>query len=303
MADPACSAVSIAHDEPLQATASIVRSWLLVEHPGAWGPDALNQSGLPAEVVAGLAERSRKHGFRVLLLRRPERPSDGSRHCFVAHSGRGSRWIREGVVENLEELLDLDFSPLGDGEPVGFGAVRAAPLYLVCTNGRHDQCCATRGRPLAQAMDRVYRDRAWESSHVGGCRFAGNLVCFPHGLYFGEVEAGDGPRIAADYERGLIDLDHYRGRPSYDTLVQAAECFVRRAEGLRQVDDLVLERRDALGDREVSVQFAARSGIRYRARVRATPAPLARRLTCHATGPQHPPVYDLLDLQAVAAAS
>jgi len=28
----------------------------------------------------------------------------------------------------------------------------SGPIYLVCTNGRHDRCCATYGRPLAQEL-------------------------------------------------------------------------------------------------------------------------------------------------------
>ncbi|HET7720552.1 MAG TPA: hypothetical protein VFK43_11330, partial [Acidimicrobiales bacterium] len=145
MADPVCSAISLAWGEALHATASIVRNWLLVEHPGAWGPVALTESGLPAHLSAGLAALSAEHGIRVLLVRRPERPEDSSRHCFVAHTGRHGRWIEERVVDDLDELLAVDFSPMGHGERVGFGALRAQPLYLVCTNGRHDQCCANLG--------------------------------------------------------------------------------------------------------------------------------------------------------------
>ena len=79
MADPVCSAVSLARAESLHATASLVRNWVLVEHPGAWGPTALSQTGLPAHVSDGLAALSRQHGFRVLLVRCPVRPRDGSR--------------------------------------------------------------------------------------------------------------------------------------------------------------------------------------------------------------------------------
>ena len=38
------------------------------------------------------------------------------------------------------------------GERPGFGEEVAEPVYLVCTNGRHDRCCATYGRPLALAL-------------------------------------------------------------------------------------------------------------------------------------------------------
>jgi len=60
-----CSAVSLALAEPLQATASLVRNWVLVEHPGAWGPVALHESGLAPEISSGLASLSRRSAARV----------------------------------------------------------------------------------------------------------------------------------------------------------------------------------------------------------------------------------------------
>ena len=56
------------------------------------------------------------------------------------------------------------------------------PLVLVCTNGRHDPCCATFGRPLARVLrEGAQRDDVWECSHIGGDRFAANIVILPEG--------------------------------------------------------------------------------------------------------------------------
>ena len=286
----------MAHHEPLQATASIVRNWLLIEHPGAWGPDALTESGFPAGVAAGLAERSRRHGFRTLLLRRPERPSDGSRQCFVAHSGREKRWIEEAVLKDVEDVLDLDFGPLAEGEPVGLGTMRAAPLYLVCTNGRHDPCCANLGRPVARALHGRADGAVWESSHYGGDRFAGNLVCLPHGMYFGRLSPTDAVRVVDAYEAGIVDLDHYRGRSGEPFAAQAAEHFLRRQEALLGVDDLVVSgyRRQAEG--VVEVRFTGPGGRAYDVRVQVQPAADARLLSCGAGTEGRPPTYALVDV-------
>ena len=298
MADPVCSAVSLARDEPLQATASMVRSWLLVEHPGAWGPAALTESGLPTHVSEGLAALSRAHGFRVLLLRRAVRPTDSSRRCFVAHSGRHWRWIEERVVRDLDELLDADFSPLQEGRPVGFGSPRKAPLYLVCTNGRHDPCCANLGRPVSRALQRRADGAAWESSHFGGDRFAGNLVVLPHGLYFGRLSPEDAERVVDAYERGAVDLDNYRGRAGEPFAAQAAEFFVRRQEGLLGVDDLLVTEIRRQGRGLVQVRFDAPGGRHFEVRVQIRLADEARPLSCNATGPQRPPTYVLVEMNA-----
>lgn len=297
MAEPVCSAISLAHDEPLRATASLVRNWVLVEHPGAWGPTALRQSGLPEHVSAGLAARAKEHGFRVLLLRRPERPSGPSRRCFVAHSGRRARWIEERVVGDVEQLLEVDFSPMRDGRPVGFGPLRSAPLYLVCTNGRHDPCCASLGRPVARALHDRSDGSVWECSHFGGDRFAGNMVCLPHGLYFGRLGPAEGVRVAERYEQGTVDLEHYRGRAGEPFAAQAAEHFVRRDHGLLGVDDLLVTRHQPLGGGTVDIGLAGPAGRTFAVTVAVRATTDARPLSCGSVGEERPPTYALVDLR------
>ena len=293
-----CSAVSLARAESLHATASLVRNWVLVEHPGAWGPAALAQSGLPAHVSDALAVLGRQHGFRVLLVRRPVRPRDGSRHCFIAHSGRHWRWIEERKVPAVEDLLSVDFSPLREGRPVGFGTPRRAPLYLVCTNGRHDPCCANLGRPVARALHARADGAVWESSHYGGDRFAGNLVCLPHGLYFGRLSPDDANRVVDGYERGLVELENYRGRAGEPFAAQAAEFFLRRQEQVLGVDDLLVTEVRRLGQGVVGVRFDASGGRAYDVRVRIEPAAEARPLSCGAATEERPPTYALVAVNA-----
>ena len=274
----------------------MVRSWLLIEHPGAWGPAALRESGLPAHLSDGLAAVSRQHGFRVLLVRRPVRPTDRSRHVFVAHTGRHWRWIEERVVTNLDDLLEVDFSPLPEGRPLGFGTPRRAPLYLVCTNGRHDPCCANLGRPVARALHArdVEDGSVWESSHYGGDRFAGNLVCLPHGLYFGRLSPDDAIRVVDAYEQGAVDLDNYRGRAGEPFAAQAAEYFLRRQEDILGVDDLLVAEIRRQGKGAVQVRFDGPQGRAYEVLVQVRLAEEPRPLSCNAATEERPRTYALL---------
>jgi hypothetical protein len=294
VADPVCSALSLAWGEPLYATASIVRNWLLIEHPGAWGPAALTESGLPEHLSAGLGALSEELGIRVLLLRRPVRPSDESRQVFLAHTGRRSRWIEERVVDDLDELLAVDFSPMRRGRRVGFGDVRTEPLYLVCTNGRHDQCCANLGRPVARALHALRDGLVWESSHFGGDRFAGNLVCLPHGLYFGRLEPEDAGRVVEAYEQGVVELAHYRGRAGEPFAAQAAEHFLRAREQLLGVDDLLVTDHRPQDGGLVEVSLDGPGGTAYDVRVQVMPADHARQLACRSSTEARPPSYALV---------
>jgi hypothetical protein len=292
-----CTSVSLVAGEPQLATASRVRNWLLVEQPGPWGRDALLDSRLDRELGTELAVRARAARVRVLLIRRPGRAEPGPRRCFVAHTGRTVRWVEQRILDQLDELLTLDLAALHGGERPGFGEPFTRPLHLVCTNGRHDRCCATFGRPLAQELAGTLGESVWECSHIGGDRFAANLVCFPHGLYFGRVEPAGGARVATLYEAGQIDLDHYRGRSCYEPAVQAAEHFLRERQGIAGVDELLLEGRGQEAD-EVVARWADTSGARWLVRVRVVPAETARPLTC-AGKLAHPPTYLLTGLESM----
>lgn len=292
-----CARAATERGEPLYATASRVRRWLLVEQPGPWGVDAPLESRMPAEVGQALCERARDLGARLLLLRRHGRAdvSQSAFSVFVGHTSRYTNWVERFVVGDPAEILDLDLYPMQDGSRVG-GEPVAGPLYLVCTNGRHDVCCAEFGRPIAEALDAVRPESTWECSHVGGDRFAGNLVVLPHGLYYGRVGPDLAVDIAAEYEQGRVVLDHYRGRSCYSFLVQAAEHFLRAAEGLVGIQDVLAVRRHRTGPDTWEVVFLGPDARHISVHVAVTRGEQPLRLTCRARDPSQPPRYELLSI-------
>src|SRR3712207_8624946 len=58
--------------------------------------------------------------------------------------------------------------------------------------------------------------------------FAGNLVCFPHGMYFGRVSPGEGRHIASEYEAGRIVLARYRRSEEHTSELQSRQYLVCR---------------------------------------------------------------------------
>jgi len=113
--------------------------------------------------------------------------------------------------------------------------------YLVCTNGARDPCCAIRGPAVAQALERELPGQVYECSHLGGHRFAANVLVLPDGLCFGRVDARTAVVLAAELEAGRLPLDHLRGRTALEPEQQAAEILVRRELGLTRLDDLRLD--------------------------------------------------------------
>lgn len=228
-----CADVSASSGEHLGATASRIDHWILLEYRGLWSPDPVAGSSLSDAVKAHLRRRlDSLPRSRLLFMRRPERRREPRLACFVGSTPeRGAQFSRIDL-DSYEDLLEAD---LTGGTPVEH------PLLLVCTHGKRDRCCARFGRPLYDALrDQVDESWLWQATHVGGDRFAGNLVCFPQGLYFGRVGREQAWPLLDELLAGRIYLDCYRGRCCYPFPVQAAEEAVRREAGLTGIDDVVV---------------------------------------------------------------
>jgi len=247
---PLCAETSRAHEESLHATASRVDAWILIEYRGLWAHDAVDGSTLSEALKAHLvAERVRLPHARILFVRRPERRSKDGLVAYVARSTQSERELRRLVLERHDDLIGLDLATAG--EPVDH------PLFLACTHGKHDRCCAKFGRPLYDAVREQVEDGwVWQSSHVGGDRFAGNLVVLADGAYYGRVEPADAWLVVEAALERRVHLPLYRGRSCYGFAAQAAEIAVREATSL-------------LGADEVKVRSIAREGDAWCADVEA----------------------------------
>ena len=189
-----CAAASLARNEPRVGTASTVRAYLLVENAGPWGGDALQDSRLPERRQGRPAGGVGAHrGAGAAHPTTPARaPAGPGVRVFAAYADAVSPWLETTTVASPEVLLDLDLDALGAGRSPGLTPADGS-LFCVCTHGRHDACCAERGRPTAAALTHSHPDETWEVSHIGGDRFAPNMLVLPEGLYYGGVTAESAP--------------------------------------------------------------------------------------------------------------
>jgi hypothetical protein len=224
-----CSVQALVRGDAGVATASPAQRWLLVEQPGPWGMDALTQSRFDPAAAPRLVHRARAEGVRVLLVRRPgDRLADSQRRWAYADGRPGVEGLWWSVRDSDAELVDAPW----DGS---VGERADGPVYLVCAHGGHDACCALRGRPLARTMP---ADDVWECSHLGGCRFASNVLVLPHGFYYGQVP-DDGAELVAAHAAGRVALPWLRGRSGVSAPVQAAQHTARAELALLGVEDLL----------------------------------------------------------------
>lgn len=294
-----CAAASSLRDEPLSGTATHVRTWVLLEHSGPWGNDALLDARLPDGLGAALKQQARTYRAKILLVRRARAKRDPEQlNIFVADAHPRRPRVEHGTVADLREVLDLDLTAFREGGSAGLAAYDGS-LFCVCTNGRHDACCAEFGRPVAMALDDAHPEQTWEVSHIGGDRFAGNLVVLPEGLYYGRLDPQRAIGVAGAHLAGELDLDHLRGRSSYPMPVQAAELHLRRRVGATRVVDVALVRRTVDGD--VTTATFAVAGATYVVRVRTLLAPeTATRLTCKAHRDNPIPRHELLAVERIS---
>jgi hypothetical protein len=270
-----CTAAALARGDQLAGTATMVRGFLLVEHPGPWGENALRDSRLPAETRAWLRRQVAETHVRVLLVRRPGARSGGPARVFAIRTGS---WCETTVLDRVEDVRSVDVAAVADGRSPGLDPW-SDPVLLVCTHGRHDACCAERGRPVAATLASLAAHHVWECSHLGGDRFSGNVLVLPAGLGFGWVDPERAPALLDNLSRGLLDLDLMRGRATLPMAAQYAEIQLRRQ--LDEVrDDAVRYRGSRREADDVVVTFEVADAT-YDLHVRASAGPAAT-LTCRA---------------------
>lgn len=256
MSLPGCAALSCALGEPVAGTASAIRSWLLVEQRGAWTESARDDvlgRVLPPDRLAELERVWDDEGLRPLLIRRPGRATPGPLTVLMACSLAGRTWVERLMVDDPGEIAGLDYARIAAGEP-GQGEPVAAPVFLVCTHGSKDMCCAVYGRPVAAALEQAGGD-VWECTHVGGDRFAANVVALPEGLMYGRVPVERAAELVTATRAGRLLPDLLRGRSRDPQPAQAADIAVRRARGLTATADVeVLATEPATGGVRVTLR-------------------------------------------------
>ena len=290
-----CADASEARSEPMFATASYVRDWLLLEQPGGWGFNAATQSRMARELGAALVAHARAEGVRLILIKRGTRFAGPKPHAYACHVSPHSAWLERMDIDKPEDLLDVDLSAVREDRG-GLGEAVDDPIYLVCTHGRHDACCSIRGNPVSRLVCATYPGRGWEASHIGGDRFAANIVCLPAGVYLGRVGVEEVAQLIADLEMGRVDLAHYRGRCCYPFAIQAAEYYVRLETNIRGINEVVLVRTKRIDAVTHLATFEA-LGRPVTVQVRTSADPSSYQLTCKAERSHSPPRFELLSIR------
>src|SRR4029453_14467737 len=188
----------------------------LVHTPGPWRIEAIAGAGVEPEVLSVLT-RQAGSTTRILLVRRPGRIDRRAPRSWML-TGVDSQTVT-GPWRRDQDLLDAADAMI---DTSGSAIEQPQPMILVCTHGVHDVCCALRGRPVAAAVSSRWPELVWECSHIGGDRFAPNLVILPDGFYYGNLDTQSAVATVEAYLDGAVLPDRLRGMARFLPPVQAA---------------------------------------------------------------------------------
>ncbi len=258
--DLLCSTVSRQAGEQLFGTVKPTDAWLLLEYDTRWGPEAFEDSDLPEAVKTRLQTHlDAIPRSKLLMIRQKPRLAAPGIWFFVGLSREHDPALYAFRLDAYDDLLALDIPAICAQDPAYDDHRQAEPLFLVCTHGRHDRCCARYGVAVYERMAADVGAAVWQSSHVGGHRFAANMISLPHGVFYGYLEADRVPAVLDAVQGGQVALDFYRGRVCYPQVAQAADYYLRAETGLMDLDAYRFADAERTDSNRWIVRFVART--------------------------------------------
>jgi (2Fe-2S) ferredoxin len=91
---------------------------------------------------------------------------------------------------------------------------------------------------VAAALAERWPDRVWECSHVGGDRFAPNVVLLPDGFYYGNLHPQSAVDVVTRHLAGTVPSESLRGMARFVPPVQAAAIAAYAELGPLDVGDV-----------------------------------------------------------------
>ena len=150
-----CAVAARDRDEPMFATASQVRRWLLIEVRGAWGRDAVADSDLARYAPGGWRRRLQAEQIRVIAIRRDlDRSSQDALQMFYVDSGDGPTAAAAGAAGRHAARAPSTPPPICRSSVTAdrLASLIAIRSYWCARTAATMPCCATFGRPLARDL-------------------------------------------------------------------------------------------------------------------------------------------------------
>jgi len=250
-----CSLQSRAFEESTMGSAPSANVWFMLEYNGRWGTKALKESSISDEVKAHLDLQLDSIEKSRLLLIKQKKDKEKGVTFFAAVAMSHPPKLYRFELHDYDALLDINFNKIVGGDSRFKDHLVSEPLFLVCTNGLRDKCCARNGVPTYAALSQEFGDAIWQSSHHGGHRFSANMLAMPFGLSYGRMDLGGGRDTIEAFMNNEMPLENLRGRSNYVKVEQAAEALLRAEIDEKNPLAFQLKSSQALNDEHWEVNF------------------------------------------------
>lgn len=295
-----CAELTRQSGEPQFGTAAEVKVWILLEYRVPWRAKAVTDNDLPQPIKDHLAAAlSAVSGSRLVFIKQRPPHSENLRF-YVTRPGEASSTLYEFKFDSLDDLLRLDLAAVAAGEAAFDDCLSTEPLFLVCTNGRRDKCCTKFGLPVYDALSDLYGTAVWQASHLGGHRYAPNVLCLPQAVTYGLMDIDEVVQAAGKFRQGKLDaLEKFRGRSYYPAHIQAADFYLRRELALDDLGEVELVSADSTGEDRWLVRFRVGSQDCLEVDLSRSLSPDDRVFSCNAVVEKPAPVFQLHGVTAV----
>jgi len=231
-----CSLIARQTGEPLAGTAPFAKHFVLITWPKKyWQYEALDsKGGFPEGLKEWMKTQSEISGkISIRLVSRKDLKNESADIYIYPEKKHYS----EILPEEIYGVLMSHFLNKSDSENIAKNIEK--DHILVCTHGRHDKCCAKFGQKLADNLRNHLKDQqenieVFDSSHLGGHRFAPTMIDFPSGRAYGQLTTEEIPDYLESREQGVVYAKAYRGTVFLPELVQVAEAYVQRFRSIKQ---------------------------------------------------------------------
>ena len=275
-----CSVFSRLRGEDPGGTAPSWSRCLLVELVRPWASEIQQTDHFPKLVSDVLADaQTRGTPVKMHCIAPDDEYSVAGRTrvmLFSRPSGKFAEFDKEDYLVPSDMVGGVtDALVLNRGKLSEFDEFRqdtsAAREILVCTHAKYDRCCGKFGYATYDVLRNQYASnngnnlRIWQTSHLGGHRFAPNLIDLPQGLNWVRIE-NDQLDALVYRNRPPSELkDNYRGRLALDTLFEQLterELLVREGWGWTNLNlsGEVLNISEDERFAEVKIEYSGRDG-------------------------------------------
>lgn len=275
------------HDlnESFLGTASPFRYALVIEYHDEFPESAIIGSSLSEDLKRHILRLYEIHAaVRILLMKQSDKQKKKRLFWADCQPGENKLWYYE--FEDYKDLLALKL-----GETSSEWIEITEEQFFICTNGQHDPCCGKYGNDLYEVA--ADKKNVWQTTHLGGDRFAANVLALPSGVYYRRVHIQALEEMIKCHSHNKIYLPNFAGRTVYDRPVQVAEYFIREKTHLLDLDALKFVEAASTGEID-SVKFAA-SELVYTLKLQRVEEQVQFPYSCHAKTPGPLTHYELLE--------